>query len=103
MSDVSHKAVWPTALAVIGVFAIFLLILKVAHTPVQPLDGAANVPAEEQWKLSDEGRKSRLTELRGREDAALKSYGWIDQQAGVVRLPLERAIELTIAETKAKR
>jgi hypothetical protein len=25
----------------------------------------------------------------------LQSYGWIDQQKGVVRIPIERAMELT--------
>jgi hypothetical protein len=100
MSDASNKALWPTFLAVIGVFAIFLLILRVAQTPVQPLDAPANVPPEEQWKMSDQGRQTRLAEFRGREAAALQGYGWVDQQNGVVRLPLERAIELTIAESQ---
>ena len=26
------------------------------------------------------------------------SYGWLDQKAGVVRLPIERAMELVAAE-----
>lgn len=103
MSDASNKAMWPTALAVLGVFAIFLLIVRVARTPVQPLDAPANVPAEEQWRYSPEGRRSRLVELRGREAAGREGYAWVDQQAGVVRLPLDRAIELTIAEANAQR
>lgn len=100
MSDAPNKALWPTVLAVVGVFAIFLLIIKVAQTPVQPLDAAANVSDEDQWKMTDQGRQTRLAELRGRENVALQSYGWVDQQNGVVRLPLERAIELTIAESR---
>lgn len=103
MSDVSPKSVWPTVVAAIGVFALFLLILQVARTPVEPLGGPANVPEEEQWRTSREGRRARLQELRGREQAALQSYRWIDQQAGVVQLPLERAIELTIEESSRSR
>ena len=103
MSDAPAKSLWPTALAVLGVFAIFLLILRVAQTPVQPLDAPANIPAEEQWRYSGEGRKTRLIELRGREAAAREGYGWVDQNAGVVRLPLDRAVELTIAEANARR
>jgi hypothetical protein len=104
MSDVTPKALWPTAVAVIGVFALFLLILQVARMPVQPLGGAAaGVGEEDQWRFSNEGRKSRLVELRGREATALQQYGWIDQAAGVVRLPMDRAIELTIAEANANR
>jgi hypothetical protein len=37
-----------------------------------------------------------LATLRAREEAELTQYGWIDKQAGVVRIPIERAMELTI-------
>jgi len=30
------------------------------------------------------------------EDAVLSSYGWVDRNAGVVRIPVERAMQLTI-------
>lgn len=29
-------------------------------------------------------------------ETVLNSYGWIDQQAGVVRIPIDRAMELTL-------
>lgn len=35
-----------------------------------------------------------MQELRAREDALLNTYGWVDQQDGVVRIPIERAIQL---------
>jgi hypothetical protein len=35
-----------------------------------------------------------LAKLRAAEDKELKSYGWIDRPAGVVRIPIERAMEL---------
>lgn len=42
-------------------------------------------------------RASNLAELRQAEAAAAESYGWIDPAKGVVRLPLDRAVELTAA------
>jgi hypothetical protein len=36
-----------------------------------------------------------LRAQRSKEEATLGSYGWIDRQAGVIRIPIERAIELT--------
>ncbi len=36
-----------------------------------------------------------ILELRAREDAALNSFGWVDREAGIARIPIERAIELT--------
>jgi len=35
-----------------------------------------------------------LQTLHAAEDAVLNSYGWIDRKAGVVRIPVQRAIEL---------
>ena len=39
-----------------------------------------------------------LIELRAREAALLSTYGWVDQEAGVVRLPVERAMELALGK-----
>jgi len=37
-----------------------------------------------------------LEALRAREEAELNSYGWVDRKAGVVRIPIERAMELLL-------
>ena len=45
--------------------------------------------------------KKRMEALKSvREDAekALNSYAWIDKNKGVVRIPISRAVELTIAQ-----
>jgi hypothetical protein len=38
-----------------------------------------------------------LVELRARDGAALHEYAWVDREAGVVRIPIERAIEVLSA------
>jgi hypothetical protein len=35
-----------------------------------------------------------LRQLRADEQAMLYSYGWVDQQAGIVRIPIDRAMTL---------
>lgn len=103
MSDVSSsKSVWPTAVAVIGVFAIFLLILVIAYRPPVALDQISSAPEEEAWKLSAEGRAARLIEMRGQAKTEATSYKWLDQEAGLVQLPIEQAVKLTIAELNAQ-
>ena len=37
-----------------------------------------------------------MEELRAREDSVLTSYGWVDRQAGIVRIPIDRAVELLL-------
>ena len=36
-----------------------------------------------------------LTALRAAKNAQLSSYGWIDRPGGVIRLPIDRAMQLT--------
>jgi hypothetical protein len=48
-----------------------------------------------------------LTRYRAAQDGKLTSYGWVDRNAGVVHIPIDRAIELmaeraaTIADPNA--
>lgn len=90
------KNFWVTLGAIIGGFAIFLLILFIAYLPQKPapLPEGSKTPAE---------RAVILSELRAKEKSAATTYGWVDQPAGVVRLPTERAVELTIKELNAKK
>lgn len=37
-----------------------------------------------------------LDEFRKREDRTLQTYGWVDQNAGLVRIPIDRAKDLAL-------
>lgn len=43
-------------------------------------------------------RRQALEELRTAAAEALNEYGWVDQAKGIVRLKIERAMELTVQE-----
>jgi hypothetical protein len=43
-------------------------------------------------------RMENLTTSREEASKALTTYGWIDKNKGVARIPIERAMELTVAE-----
>ena len=47
-------------------------------------------------------RKKNLAELRAKHAHQLASYAWVDQKAGVVQLPLEEAMKLTVQKYSAK-
>lgn len=98
MSDkpAASKNFLVTLAAAIGGFAIFLLILYIAYLPQKPapLPEGSKTPAE---------RAATLADLRAKDKAATTTYGWIDQSKGVVRLPTDRAVELTIKELNAKK
>lgn len=48
-----------------------------------------------------QARLERLAAKRA-EEAKIHTYHWVDQKAGVVALPVERAMELTASELKNK-
>ncbi len=96
MSNTLNKTNWVTYAAILGGFALFLLIVLVAYLPQRPAPIA-------QGTLTPEERVERLTQLRAKEKKQATSYAWIDQSKGVVQLPLDRAVELTIQELQAKK
>jgi hypothetical protein len=38
--------------------------------------------------------RTQLDQIRLKEEETLATYGWVDQKAGVVRIPIERAMDL---------
>src|SRR5947209_9918938 len=48
-------------------------------------------------------REKKLKDLRDEDAKALTAYGWIDKTKGSVRIPIERAMQLTVAELANKK
>ena len=102
----SRAGFWVTFLAAVGCFAVFLIVLYVAYIPqrrLAPEVDLSKIPPEEQWKYTPEGRQAHLDEMRARETAAATCYVWIDKNKGLVQLPIDRAMELTLRELNARR
>lgn len=76
-------------LAVLGAFLIvgWLVGQMVKHTQPAPVD-----------QTRGEERRKALKELRAAEAAALSSYAWQDQGKGIVRLPVNHAMEMVAAK-----
>ena len=102
LSDLKPKniALFAAALAV-----TIALVLLVSHwlfefaavqqaekqQPVSPLASMREPTPEPRLQVH---APKELQEMRRAEDALLKNYGWIDQKTGIVRIPVDRAIEL---------
>ncbi len=44
----------------------------------------------------EEDERGQLDDIRTNEDRTLYSYGWVDEQAGTVHIPIERAMDLLV-------
>src|SRR5436305_14248083 len=99
-SDFNLRAIltFGAGLVVAGVFINFLVWLLFTYFSVRESRQAPAVyplATRQENRLPPEPRlqtqpREALRELRAREDEILSSYGWIDKNAGVVRIPIDR-------------
>ena len=102
-STSSGKTTPVSALVVAAVLGIFVVMYLISRQGPSPITGAEGAPEEERWRYTSEGRAARLAELRAKEITAATTDGWVDDKAGTVRLPIERAVELTIRDLNASK
>ncbi len=80
---------------VTGCFLLFGFIVYLTYLPGPPETRPVGSVAPTE-------RAERLSTMRAKEAEAATQYQWIDESAGVVRLPVDRAMELTRKELGAK-
>lgn len=78
-----------SAIGIVAASAIFAVVMIAAYLPNRPPPVNHTITAE---------RSKRLTTLHAKETDAYNSYGWADKAAGVVRIPIPKAMELFVAE-----
>ena len=90
----------------VGIFAIIGVVLLIAYgvfghfqesqslgAPASPFANASQIPPAP--RLQTEPKRD-LEHLRAREDHLLHTYEWVDPNAGMVRIPIDRAMELVL-------
>jgi hypothetical protein len=105
-SDVNIRAIFGFGAGLIVAAAIISLLMWVLlrYFEVREAKQAPRMyplAAAQENRLPPEPRlqtnpREDLAALRAREDAALRSYGWVDRNAGIVRIPIDAAIKLTL-------
>src|SRR6266508_7023084 len=91
LRQVAHaRAPWSVWFGIVLLFALFGVIVLAIIGP------APRGSDYEEARVKK--RVENLKTLREEADKALTTYGWIDKNKGVARIPVERAMELTVAE-----
>ena len=75
-----------------------LLIFVIA---VRLLIGLAPAPDEDAARAAE--RSKAHLELEAENARKLQEYAWVDKEKGIVQIPIERAIDLTITELNSKK
>ncbi len=78
-------------LAAYGLFRRFAGIQMRAQPPPSPLKYTRE-PAPGPHLQADP--RQELKEMRAAEDSVLTQYGWIDAEKGIVRIPIDRAMQI---------
>lgn len=94
-AEPSDNRLLVSAVAWIGVMLIFAVIVVIAYVYNREPVSAVAEGADERYAIKEQ----RLAE----QQRIIESYAWIDQNAGQLRIPVERAMALTLAELRAER
>lgn len=79
-------------------FSNFLRDYGESQDPPPPALAAAREPYLPPGPRLQEEPEQELADLRAHEDSVLESYGWVDEPAGIARIPIERAIALAVGD-----
>ena len=89
------RAPFSTWLGVVLLFALFGVIVLAVIGPAPRSDDYEQKRAK--------AREEKLKTAREEDAKALNSYAWIDKNKGVARIPVARAMELTVVELGQKK
>jgi hypothetical protein len=87
----------------VGVICVVVGVVAVLASglPARPPAEAVlprEVPTAEEQRLLDE--PARGLEIQSAQRAKLNEYGWVDHDAGVAQIPIDRAIDIVVDESR---
>ena len=91
-----------TVVAIFILLSLFGVLVERVYLPGRPAapqnDTPDNLSKDMGWKATPDTRKAYMVELKKKQAEQAASYGWVDQKAKVVQLPIERAMQLIVQE-----
>jgi hypothetical protein len=105
-SDVNIAAVFGFGAALLVAAVVIHLLVYVLFQYYEARESQRVVPqfplaVAQERRVPPEPRlqtnpRQDLADLRAQDDETLSTYGWVDRNAGVVRIPIDEAIRLTL-------
>ena len=90
-----EKSIWPMFVGAFVIFALFAL-------GVQWMLGSGDEASYDEEAIRAKERYDILAKIEEENKNLTTGYGWADQAKGTVRIPLDRAMELTVAKLAAQ-
>ena len=73
----------------------YLAVREAPAPPPSPLALTREVPPEPRLQVNEPVNLKKFLQT---EESTIASYGWVDRQAGIVRIPIQRAIDILAAK-----
>lgn len=86
-------------LAMAGLFQYLAARSERRDVPPSPLASRDQTPPEPRLQTAP---SAELRRMREHEEAVLSSYGWVDRDRGVARIPIERAMDLLVERERRR-
>lgn len=93
---ISARAIWIVAAGVVVISAALVVIAWLLVAPPPPRAGVAASPSPLHRELFD--RANEGAQVRAAGALELERTQWVDRKAGVIRIPIERAIDAVVAD-----
>ena len=90
-----EKSIWPMFAGAFALFALFALA-------VQWMLASGDPASYDEEAIRAKERYEILARIEEENKALTTGYAWADQAKGLVRLPLDRAMEVTVAKLAAQ-
>ena len=90
-----EKSIWPMFIGAFVLFALFAL-------GVQWMLGSGDAASYDEEAIRAKERYDILAKIQEENKNLTTGYGWADQAKGLVRVPLDRAMELTATKLAAQ-
>lgn len=107
-TDANAKRVMIAGVGFLGIMVVGLLMSWAVYSVMKdrtPNPGAPATTFEEPSAVNPPPRpwlqaspRDTLLMVRRAEDSVLTSYGWVNKETGIVRVPIDRAIEMVAAK-----
>ena len=106
MTDAEPRPILAFTAGVVAALVLSLIVtwwlfrvMASATAPAGGVPAALVVPPEPRLQVMP---SQDLVGVRAAETDRLSSYGWVDRRAGIVHIPIDRAIELIATEAEEK-
>lgn len=73
----------------------YFVVHQALGPPASPFENSRTLPPEPRLQVT---APQDLEQYKAKQNEILNNYGWVDQQAGIVRIPIDKAMDILLQQ-----